>query len=356
MSPGTPKEWAEEYRRERPKFEDLTIKLRDLIDSLLASEKIDIVQLDYRTKTVESFGEKLVRKKEKYINPLSDVTDLVGLRIITYYVEDLTRVGRLLKKEFSIDANRSIDKRIGLDPSQFGYMSVHYIMSVSPERAAFPEWKTFAGILFEVQVRTALQHAWAAVDHKLNYKSTEEAPAELRRRLFRLSALFELADDQFSELRRAASEVATEYSNAVQMGDLHLSIDAVSLEAYLEKSSVVQESVAQAVSSRWEVDSSSYREKERRGVLLRILLEGKIETLADFERLIGGDAGQLREDYHLLHDSHVKHHVLPTATPADLLTRLVLFRRGIRSGDLASRYTEEVWNSIEDARKEKGRQ
>jgi putative GTP pyrophosphokinase len=63
--------------------------------------------------------------------------------------------------------------------------------------------KQYADIRAEIQVRTALQHAWSAVHHKLEYKSSTEAPPELRRRLFRLSALFELADEQFSELRDA---------------------------------------------------------------------------------------------------------------------------------------------------------
>jgi len=45
----------------------------------------------------------------------------VGLRIITYYREDVTRVGEILKKEFQIDATNSVDKAAALDPDRFGY-------------------------------------------------------------------------------------------------------------------------------------------------------------------------------------------------------------------------------------------
>ena len=52
---------------------------------------------------------------------VTEVTDLVGLRIITYYREDVTRVGEILKKEFQIDATNSVDKAAALDPDRFGY-------------------------------------------------------------------------------------------------------------------------------------------------------------------------------------------------------------------------------------------
>lgn len=98
------------------------------------------------------------------------------------------------------------------------------------------EWRQYAGIPAEIQVRTALQHAWAAVQHKLDYKSSIEAPLELRRRLFRLSALFELADEQFSELRDARARIEADYTADVRKGRLDLPLDEASLTAYLDDS------------------------------------------------------------------------------------------------------------------------
>lgn len=103
-----------------------------------------------------------------------------------------------------------MDKAAALDPDRFGYLSVHYTASLSPARRKLAEWRPYADIRAEVQFRTALQHAWSAVQHKLEYKSSIEAPRELRRRLFRLSALFELADEQFSELRDDRARIAAE--------------------------------------------------------------------------------------------------------------------------------------------------
>src|SRR5215469_6005147 len=208
----SPQEWGNRYRAIRGTCESLTARLQALIVDLLAEASLEVIQIEARTKAIDSFTEKISRKRVKYANPLTEVTDLVGLRIITYYREDVTRVGEILKKEFQIDATNSVDKAAALDPDRFGYTSVHYVVSLSPDRRRLAEWKPYAGLRAEIQVRTALQHAWSAVNHKLDYKSPTEVPRELRRRLFRLSALFELADEQFSELRDARARIASEYA------------------------------------------------------------------------------------------------------------------------------------------------
>ena len=169
----TPSEWGERFRRERSHYNGLTTKMYALVKELLARRNIDVVQVDRRTKSVDSFVEKISRKNEKYVNPLDDMTDLAGLRIIAYYTEDVETIGRLIKQEFAVDAEKSVDKVTELDPSQFGYTSVHYVVSLGPTRRDLPEWSRYADRFVEIQVRTALQHAWAAVDHKLRYKTTQ---------------------------------------------------------------------------------------------------------------------------------------------------------------------------------------
>jgi putative GTP pyrophosphokinase len=67
------------------------------------------------------------------------MTDLIGLRIITYYREDVTRIGEVLKGEFLIDEKNSVDKMAALDPDRFGYLSMHYIASLSPTRRKLAE-------------------------------------------------------------------------------------------------------------------------------------------------------------------------------------------------------------------------
>jgi ppGpp synthetase/RelA/SpoT-type nucleotidyltranferase len=236
MAETSPEDWGARYRAVRGTYQSMTTRLRGLVIDLLADADIEVIQVEARTKTIDSFTEKIIRKRSKYQDPLTEITDIVGLRIITYYVEDVTRVGELIRSEFEIDEANSIDKATALDPDRFGYTSVHYVVTLSPERRKLGEWRPYAKIKVEFQVRTALQHAWAAVHHKLDYKSATEAPPELRRQLFRLSALFEMADEQFSSLRDARARIASEYADEVREGQLEIPLDEVSLAAYLEDS------------------------------------------------------------------------------------------------------------------------
>jgi putative GTP pyrophosphokinase len=284
MTEMSPEEWGGRYRNVRPTYEAMTGRLRVLVVDLLAEANVEVIQIEARTKDVDSFTEKISRKRAKYTNPLKEITDLVGLRIITYYLEDVVRVGEILKNEFQIDATHSVDKAAALDPDRFGYTSMHYVVALSPERRRLVEWRPYAGFRAEIQVRTALQHAWSAVNHKLDYKSTTEVPKELRRRLFRLSALFELADEQFSELRDARARIASGYVEDLRGGQLNIPLDAASLTAYLADvrkrnivARMVSESGGQLVQPE---DKRLVRDKRD---LLRLLDRVGISTVAELD-------------------------------------------------------------------------
>ncbi|HEX8205774.1 MAG TPA: hypothetical protein VF587_06930, partial [Solirubrobacteraceae bacterium] len=203
--------WAQRYEAVRPEYEGFDRRLHELLITLLRRDGLDVVNVEHRVKTVESFVGKVTGRGKKYDHPLAEVTDLVGLRVVTFYLEDVAAVGDLLRREFAVDSVNSVEKMSELEPDRFGYISTHYIIAVGEPRAELPEWAPYVDMKAEVQVRTALQHAWAAVDHKLAYKSVRAAPADLRRRLSRLSALFELADEQFSLLRDARQRVEEDY-------------------------------------------------------------------------------------------------------------------------------------------------
>ena len=169
-----PHQWEESYRRHLSRYEDFTNHLRDLLEDLLKNANIDVIQIDGRAKSAESFAEKVRRKGAQYDDPLRQVTDLVGLRVITYYLEDVSRVGDLVRDEFAVDPVNSVDKAEMATPEQFGYRSVHYVATLGPNRRDLAEWAPFRSVRFEVQVRTSFQHAWAAVDHKLRYKTAKD--------------------------------------------------------------------------------------------------------------------------------------------------------------------------------------
>ncbi|MER2541567.1 MAG: hypothetical protein ABTQ26_20175 [Azonexus sp.] len=226
------------FAEERPRYEKLTLKLQSLLRDLLASEGIEAT-FDARTKSVESFDEKVARPGKAYQNPIDEITDLSGVRVVLRTLEDVSRVESLIDREFLVDAERSVKKSEQLDEDRFGYLSEHYIIQIKVPRSQLREWEGLSNLKAEIQVRTILQHAWAAVQHSLDYKSEYDIPKQLRRRLFRLSALFELADQELDQISLDARNLFAQYAAQVKSDDGDIELNTDSLRAYLENSVVV---------------------------------------------------------------------------------------------------------------------
>ncbi|MEU7478911.1 hypothetical protein AB0A63_23195 [Lentzea sp. NPDC042327] len=271
--------WKAEYAEVRSKYEAYEKKLRELVCEILDHAGIDVFQVEGRVKTLDSFDEKIRRKSGKYDNPLTDMTDLVGVRIIAHYVEDVDRIVELLGKEFEVREEHSMNKQDELAPDQFGYTSNHLVVRIG-SRSERLEWAKYADISVEFQVRTMSQHAWAAMHHKLGYKREADVPVPLQRKLFRLSALFELADEQFSTIKDAIDTLSGEYSDSVRHGILDMNVDAQSIEAYLRNSTKVSTIIEVARKLRityWESNLS---------VLVAIAGALDARTIGEFDGLL----------------------------------------------------------------------
>jgi ppGpp synthetase/RelA/SpoT-type nucleotidyltranferase len=207
---------------------------------MLQLEGISPALLEGRTKEVSSFEGKMNRPGKTYTNPLDDITDLTGVRLVLYSLDDVEKVSRLVRREFSVDDTRSIDKQEQLDVDRFGYVSQHYIVRLGEPRRSLAEWRDLADLFAEIQVRTVLQHAWAAIQHSLDYKSTYDVPTQLRRRLFRLSALFELADAELDQIIEEVGRLSTQYREEISReSSACVELNSDSLRAYLETSSTI---------------------------------------------------------------------------------------------------------------------
>ncbi|RSM64866.1 hypothetical protein DMH04_50530 [Kibdelosporangium aridum] len=171
-----------------------------LIQSILNVENIKFHSVDHRVKSENSASKKLVAKADRY-RGYGDITDLLGVRVITYFEDDVDKVAKCIERQFSVDAENSEDKRALLDSDRFGYLSLHYMLSFDARRSKLPEYAPFAHVKFEQQIRSVLQHAWAEIEHDLGYKLDGGLPKELRRGFSRLASLLEVADNEFISLR-----------------------------------------------------------------------------------------------------------------------------------------------------------
>lgn len=232
---------SEEYEGQRKDYESFTESVRQLLSRLIKDADLDIVGIEDRTKTLEGFREKVDRpeKAQKY-QSCSEVTDLSGIRVISYLQEEHDKICDIVRDNFVIDLKNSANKEELLDPDKFGYRSMHFVVSYSKDRLKLPEFKRYDGMKAEIQVRTVLQHAWAAIDWKLRYKTDVGVPNDIRRRLYRISALLESADDDFSHVSAAVRDLRAAYEAQISKGDLSLQVNQESLQLFLDRSELVR--------------------------------------------------------------------------------------------------------------------
>lgn len=216
-------------------------KLKDkalaLIKDVLTEHEGDIFAYEARVKKRESLEEKLERKNGKY-QDLDDLTDIVGIRIITYYTDHAEKIAEVLKGKFDFDAENSEDKLTKLEHNEFGYRSIHLVLSLGEERANLHEYASIAAIRFEVQIRSNLQHAWANTEHGMGYKDSGAVPKELRRKLYSLAGIFEIADNEFIEIRKRNERLEHNITKAINNNNTaileNISIDPNSLRGFFK--------------------------------------------------------------------------------------------------------------------------
>ena len=212
----------EEYRQAKPACDDAAVKVKATLEKVFKKSGLIVAAIESRVKTEESLAGKLELKGSKYAS-LADITDIVGVRVITFYIDDVDKVASAVERLFQVDWENSVDKRKIHEIDSFGYMSLHYICSMD----GFP-------YRFEIQMRTVLQHAWANMNHDTGYKSGVEIPLEYRRSLSRLSGLLELADEQFSEIRADLADYRRRIQALVASGNLsEVPLDGDSFRSFL---------------------------------------------------------------------------------------------------------------------------
>ena len=213
----------EEYREAVPVLERLKEAVLAKLNEALKRNGLIVTTVAARVKTETSLAGKLALKGDKYTS-LTDVTDLVGARVVTYYTDDVDRVASMAEQLFDIDWENSIDKRKLHQLDSFGYDSLHYICRM-------PGYD----FRFELQLRSTLQHAWAAINHDIGYKSGIEVPREYMRRMNRLAGMLEMADDEFSRIRTELNDYRRRVGQLVANGELdEVQLDGDTFRSYMQ--------------------------------------------------------------------------------------------------------------------------
>jgi len=222
-----------------PSYQEFTEKLHSLIENLLRVNNIRVHNISSRLKTRASLERKHYDNITKYVS-LDAITDLAGVRIITYFEDEVHKVADVIQREFDIDTPNSSDKKDLLDPDRFGYLSLHYVVKLNAERLGLTEYRAFGSCKAEIQIRSILQHAWAEIEHDLGYQSKIAVPAEVRRRFSRIAGILEFVDQEFIGLRDDIVGYSETIKDKIANTPEHVEINKDSIAVYLFDSPVAR--------------------------------------------------------------------------------------------------------------------
>ncbi len=196
---------VQQYVARLPALRQATDGFLNLVTTVLDDAGINYLTVTARTKSVESFAGKAARTVDGrlcYPDPLEQITDQIGLRVITYVRDDVDAVVQLLAGELTVLEDRDMGQETA-DEGRWGYVSRHLVVAVDASRSLTEQQEALRTFSASVQVRTVLQHAWAEFEHDIRYKGTvpEVHASDLNRRFTLAAGLLELADHEFSAIR-----------------------------------------------------------------------------------------------------------------------------------------------------------
>lgn len=184
---------AIQWKEEEPKLKDLGEKVSSFLKDALYKKELH-PEVSFRTKEIHSIIKKIQRKSKEKTYTFDDLRDKLGVRVICPFLSDLDIVEEVIESFFVI---RKVEKKKEtIDFNRLDYQSNHYDVSINPKIIEFDN----PDFIFEIQVRTLNQHAWANSAHILYYKQEINLPDEMKHRIYRLLSLYELADEEFSKV------------------------------------------------------------------------------------------------------------------------------------------------------------
>jgi ppGpp synthetase/RelA/SpoT-type nucleotidyltranferase len=223
-----------EYREHLPQFREEALNIRNMLQDTFDQAGLTVAGIEQRVKAEESLAGKLELKGGKY-QTIDDVTDIVGLRVVTFYSADVDKVAAIVNEAFIVDRRNSVDKRKQHRLDSFGYNSLHYICRLPKTVVDDPEMPLLNELRFEIQMRTALQHVWSTLDHDTGYKGDVKIPHEYMRQFNRMAGMLELMDEEFSRLRNVLVDYRRQMLALEASGQLDsVDLNSETFRRYLE--------------------------------------------------------------------------------------------------------------------------
>lgn len=175
---------------------------------------VAVDSISARAKDLRSIRGKL--REKRYKNPSVEMTDMIGVRTVLLFENEIETVTTYLRDALTISDRYSRKAGEELALAEFGYRSVHLIARFRGR--TMPSYARIGRPWVEVQVRSLLQHAWAAIGHDHLYKGALVYPNMVKRRFFAVAGSLELFDREFDLIRAYRLQSHKEWYSAFQLG------------------------------------------------------------------------------------------------------------------------------------------
>jgi ppGpp synthetase/RelA/SpoT-type nucleotidyltranferase len=215
-------EKATEYASHYQVYRDFAAEVQRIVTNNLLYKEIKVQVVQARAKEVASFQEKCKKRAHKgdgeddtnrpcfhpkYSDPLQQITDLAGIRIIAFSLRDVELIRKIILElfEHQEDTDKGLER---VKNNDFGYKSIHILAKISQNRlSSSPELSRFQGLVCEIQIRTILQHAWAEIEHSIRYKTKDKIDLTMKESLVSVAGLLHIGDKELQAINDSKSHV-----------------------------------------------------------------------------------------------------------------------------------------------------
>jgi ppGpp synthetase/RelA/SpoT-type nucleotidyltranferase len=191
------------WANEEPNYKKLGEMVVEFMKIGLSKYEI-LPDITYRTKELLSIIKKIKKKQKEEEYSYANLTDKLGVRVICPFLDDIDKVDKFITEGFKV--HKIEKKKDKIDFNKLDYQSNHYDVSIKCSLAEFTEFVKFQDMIFEIQVRTLNQHAWSNSAHTLYYKQDIDMPDEMKRKIYRLLSIYEIADEEFAIVNKYMQE------------------------------------------------------------------------------------------------------------------------------------------------------
>lgn len=289
MAKSRVKSILEELRNEQPLYASYLSATKQILENLLTRHGFNAQVILVRIKKEDSLLKNL-KTKEKKAKKLADVNDVAGCRVIFYYDHEATRFFNYLEEEFVVShAKRFTSYDLGKEET--GYNAMHAIVHLNDARLQLIEYQKYKGIPCEIQITTAIYHAWQEVTHDILYKDNDEMEKLDPRGYAAIREEFREALHNAVEAQRALDHAIRnveqirknkEYFNTDYLGDISSAPDNNYLHDALETLKNALKSAGDKIPE--EIDLATF--------ILQVLTKAKKRPVVDISTTFGAIPGK----------------------------------------------------------------